>query len=105
MTVNPGALRPRIPVRNRGGTANHDTSVTINLLNDGITDDPRGIVKIHIDALRASLFQCLCQIGLTVIDGGIEAEFFHTQATLSFASGYPDCAAALLFGKLTNDGA
>src|SRR5690242_17437258 len=53
------------------------------------------ILEIDIDALRAGGFQILAQLGLAMIEAGVESELVLNEAALLFASSNADDPAAL----------
>ena len=81
------------------------TGMRAKLFNSGSTASntaPADVLEVDVDALRAGGFQPLGQVGLAVVEAGVEAEFLLDEAALPFAAGDADDATALDLGDLAD---
>ena len=63
---------------------------------------PADILEVNIDAVRTVRFQTFSQLGLAMVDAGIESEFVLNEAAFLFAPGNADGPAAFDLGDLAD---
>src|ERR1035438_6905436 len=85
--------------------ANRHTGEVVQQRQHGVEHRAADVLEVNVDSTRAGGFQSLGQVGLFVIEAGVEAEFLLHVATLPLTPGDADGATSLDLGDLPNYGA
>ena len=75
--------------------ADRDAGEVVQQRQHRVEHRPADVLKVDVDALRTGGFQALGQVGLAVVEAGVEAEFLLDEAALLLAPGDADDATAL----------
>src|SRR5271166_6737331 len=82
--------------------ADRDARKVVQRRQHRIQNLPADILEVNIDAVRTVRFQTFSQLGLAMVDAGIESEFVLNEAAFLFAPGNADGPAAFDLGDLAD---
>jgi hypothetical protein len=79
--------------------------VKVHAIENGLHDFTTHILEIDVDTVRSGGGELFLPVGMLVVDGGIEAEFFSNPLTFFIGAGNANHVATVNFAKLPGDAA